>query len=162
MDDVLKRVSETLTAEPVTVTVDIKPYRFWHKWFPPKKKTFHVSQITTGNLFRISKLIAGIDKKLFEGDSSLFEKNIEAMSKYMDDVIQVIAIGIHNKKYPPPKSLIDLIRDNFTAKDLMTVMAVVIKQMDVSSFMITITSIRATSILERPGVNAKSVKEVSQ
>lgn len=152
MNDVLKKVSDTVSNEPIIITVDIKPGKWWQ--FKQKKKVFSITNITLGSLIHIGGLLVSIDKSVFD-PKNLLESNYKAMDKYGHTLAEIVAIAIHNKKGGPSRSLITFVETNFTAIELYNVMGVVIKQMDVSSFMSTIISAKGLNILESQDVNVK-------
>lgn len=168
MNDILQKVADTVTNEPVVVTVDIKPQGWWDrfkfKWkLSSPVKTFSIHQITLGNLIRISKLLTAIDSKIYD-PKQLLESNYQAMEKYGNSLAVVVAIALHNKKEMPGKSQIEFVETNFTAIEILSVLTVVIKQMDIKSFMTTIISVKGINILENrlASVITANGNEVSQ
>lgn len=155
MNEILEKVSDTVTNEPVKVTVDIKPQNKWDKFLrwvkvSPPMKTFYISQITLGNLIRISKLLTSIDSSIFnpKNNDNILNNVYKAMEDHGHSLAVIVAISLYNKKDMPDKSLIEFVETNFTAKEILSVVSVVIKQMDVTSFMTTIISVKGINILE--------------
>ena len=166
MDDVLQRVSDTVTNQPITITVDVKDRSRLDVLLRRNKiRVFEVSQITLGNLIRISKLLREIDVNEFKSitKETILDSNYSLMERHGHCLAKIVATALHNRKNGAPVELIEFIEANFTASELLNVLSVVLKQMDVASFMSTIISIRGLSILENQGANVKSVngKEVS-
>ncbi len=167
MDDIIKRVSDTVTDQPVIITVDIKDRSWMDKLLKRNPvKIFEVKQITLGNLIRISKLLRGIDVGEFNkiSQQNILDSNFNLMEQYGHTLAEIVATALHNKKDPPEQHLVAFIENNFTARELLNVLSVVLRQMDVASFMSTIISIKGLSILENPGANVTNAngKEVSR
>lgn len=152
MEEVLKKVSDTVVQQPVQLEVDIRPAGRAHAWLQriglmPRKRTLTISPITFGNLIRASDLILGIDPKRFNMDN-LLQSNYEAIRDHGQAIARIVAIAIHNGRKEPPAGLIRFILDHFTSHELMTVMSVVLRQMNISDFMTTIISVRGLNVLQ--------------
>lgn len=165
MNDVINKVSDTLTGEPVLITVDVTPKNFLYKlWYGKRKrkKVFTIHLITPGNMIRISKLLNSIDNSLYDlkENGNILDSNWQAIEKYTKVLVEITAIAITNKKEMPPKSLIDFIEYNFTAAELYSVLAVVIKQMDVASFMSTIISVKGLNILVNQDASVRNANGI--
>lgn len=167
----LENVSDSIIEKPVTVEVTIDP-QSWYQgkmqcWFPkffPKKKILQMHPIKLGSLVKISKLLLSIDKDIFD-KNNILESNHRAMDKHGKDLAMVIAIAFHNRKTDPPASLVNMILEQFTPKELLQVSIIVLTQMNVSAFMSSIISVRnGLSILESQDANVTSAEsnEVSQ
>jgi hypothetical protein len=150
--ETLQAVASATIQEPVVMDVDIKPQsRFFallqHWGIRPKKRTLIIEPIVLGNLIRISKLLIEVDMNVFDL-KDLLESNYQAISKYGDIISRIVAIAIHNKKDAPPKSLEAFISYNFTPQELLSVLGIVVQQMNVTGFMSSIISIKGFSVLE--------------
>ena len=170
MNEILEKVADSVTNEPVKITVDIKPQGWVDRVL--KKlglirpvKTFFITQVTLGNLIRISKLLRSIDGSIFnfKNNENILENVYYAMEKHTTSLSTIIAISLYNKKDMPDKSLVDFVETNFNSENMLSVVSVVIKQMDVTSFMTTIISIKGINILESRTANVTNAngKEVS-
>lgn len=167
MEDVLKLVSDTVTNQPVTITVDVKDRTRLDRIFNRNKvRVFQVTQITLGNLIRISKLLRDIDVSDFKNmnKDNILDSNYALMDRYGHTLARIVATALNNRKDQPGEDLIRFIEANFTSSELLNVLSVVLKQMDVASFMSTIISIRGLSILENQSANVTNAngKEVSR
>lgn len=164
-ENTLNRVADAALNEPVKLEIDVKAKNYLHKvlqkigWLKTKEK-FEISGINMGTLIKVSRIVIGIDTSFFTKDN-LLESNFKAMDKYGEDLAKCIAHCIHNKKSEPPQALINFILFNFTSTEMYRVLGIVIKQMDVSSFMSSIISIKGVNILVNPDANVQPVKEMS-
>jgi hypothetical protein len=162
MKETLQAVADAALQEPVIMDVDVKPQsRFFallQKYgLKPKVRTLTIHPIVMGNLIRISKLLIDIDMTVFDL-KQLLESNYQAMAKYGDHVVQVVAIAVHNGKSEPPRELVEFIRYNFTSHELLAVLGLVAKQMNVMSFMSSIISIKGMNVL----TSQKEMSPISQ
>lgn len=152
--ETLSKVSNTVTQEPVELTVTITPRNRFHRWlqnnrwtgrFFPKKQVLLIHPIYMGTLIRISKLLLTIDESQFDQERMLDSAH-RAIEKHGETVIQIIALAIHNRKTDPPASLLALIRDEFQSEMVLTVLMMVLKQMDIQSFTSSIIFMRGLNI----------------
>ena len=163
--ETLQKVAETVLAEPVRVTVDIKPKNHWHRkaqaWgWMPKKKEFPITPICLATLLRISKILLTIDIRLHQDQHKLLNEIYQAIDRHAEKMAMIVALAIRNSDGPVDANLVAFILRNFTAKEIMTVLSVVVKQMDVSSFLSSIISIRGLNVLDTQEIaSAEPVNE---
>jgi hypothetical protein len=166
--ELFKQVSNTINNESITISVIVKNSGWFIRLMIylriiPKVKIFTIKQLVLGNLIRISKLLVGIDRKLydFSTNKDFLESNYTAMSNYGRSLCEIVAIALYNKSDPPGRKLIKFIESNFTAQEILNVMYIIVKQMDVTSFMTTIISVKGIVIHQEKSVSANPVEEVS-
>lgn len=159
MNDTLQQVADTALDQPLTITVDVAPQYWWQRWLQqwriwPKKKQFQLRPLYLGTLLRISRILLAIQWKMPGKEEAhqpnLLELNYEALQNHSGHLAQVVALAITNTDRAPSPALTRFILQNFTSKELMGVLALVLKQMDLSSFMISITSVKGLNVLEMP------------
>lgn len=154
----LAQVADSTLEEPLRITVDVRPQSFLHQkmqqWrWKPKKKEFLLYPICLGNLIRISKLLLSIkldmpDTKDPENSAgSLMDVNYKAMSEHSYTLAEIVALALQNNKQAASPVLIRFILQNFTSKEMMGVLTLVIKQMDLANFMSSIISVRGLNVL---------------
>lgn len=156
--DTLQQVSDATVQEPVSIEVDIKPTHFVHgklqSWgILPKKRSFTLNPITMGSLVRISKLLLDIDLNVYD-TKNIFESNYKSIIQHSQPLAEIVAIAIKNSKRKPSKASIDFIINNFTSKELLMVISIVLRQMDLTSFMSSIISVKGMNIMESRIANA--------
>lgn len=149
----LENVANTVTDEPVELSIDVLPQGWLHRLMLKfeiikKKRVFKLRQITMGNLIRISRLILSVDKIDFTDQEKILEKAMESMAKSGDNISEIVAIAIYNQRASPPASLVKFVKSNFTASELKYVIAIVLKQMNVQDFIISIVSVKGAQILK--------------
>ena len=169
MDNIetLLNVSKTVMEEPTDISVDIAAKNWLHeklqntsflsKWFP-KRRTFIVHPAKLGTLVRISKLLLKIGIPPLTKENFL-QVNYEIAENHGSDLAMIIALAIHNKKSKPSKKLHQLILNEFTPKEIFGVVAIVLKAMDLTSFTLSITSIRGMNVLEMKSADADSASK---
>lgn len=149
----LENVANTITDEPVELAVDIIPQGKIHAILQrigviSKKKVFRLRQITIGNLIRISRIVLSVDTIDFGNEDQILSSAVDSIAKSGDKVAELVAVAIHNKRSAPPKSLIDFVKANFTASELKAVVGIILKQMNVQDFIISIVSVKGIQILK--------------
>lgn len=80
--------------------------------------------------------------------NSFVERSIKGVDLNSELIIQVIALAFMNKEADPSEQLLIRIRRDFTSKDVAEVMGVVLKMMNLTSFMTAIISVRSLDVLE--------------
>lgn len=151
-EQILNATAETILEEPVKVEVEILNLSWWEKvaircGLKRTKKTFFVRPATPGTMIRISKLLLRIPADVYKGGDSFIGANYKIYAEYGETVAEVIAIALKNARQVPTKKEIQFLLDNLTAKELMTLVSIVLKQLDVMNFMSSIISIRGVSLL---------------
>jgi hypothetical protein len=149
MKEFLQQVSDTVTDTPVTVTVTVKPNNRLHAFLQklrilPREKTFYITQIRFGNLVRISNLLVTVGGDL----KDLVTDSYKTIDEYGPVLSRAVAVGLYNRRDEPPVWLQRFIDNNMTSAEMADVLAVVIKQMNVSGFIKSIILIRGLNVLE--------------
>lgn len=158
--ETLEQVSDATLEQPVTITVDVIP-QYWleqklQQWgLLPKKRVFTLRPIYLGTLIKISKILLSLDLKLPETDAGnsggkLLEANYQAIEKHGESLAIIVAYAIRNTNRRVDRRLVRFILQNFTSKELMGVLSLVLKQMNLTSFMTSIISVRGLNVLESP------------
>lgn len=173
--ETLHQVSETTLEQPDRIEVDINPTSRLHallqKWgIAKKKRVFILKPIYLGSMIRISKLILTMDitiPKEGEGRTTrdVLEANYHSIIQHGETLAQIVALAIQNSKEEPKKELIEFIMRNFTSSELVNVLILVLKRMNLSNFMTSIISVRGLNVLgsQTPAlVTAANENEVSQ
>jgi len=164
--DAFRRVSTTVNQDPTEITVVISPINKIHEKLQDikllsklftKQRSFLIYPLKMGSLLKISTLLLSIDKDILD-KNNLLDSNYKAVQQHSKTLCKIIAIAIHNRKSDPPAALVNLIMQQFAPSAILSVLMVVLKAMDVSSFMSCIISIRGLNILE---MNPQSQPESS-
>lgn len=114
-------------------------------WFMPKEKhELVISGCTPGTLYRISAIINRMKAKT---EKKGIDKIFDIVEANTRDLVEVIALGIHNKKGDPPKWLRDALMDEFSFGQLEAIFKRVYGRLDVSTFFGIMGSIREINIL---------------
>lgn len=157
--ETLAAVSDATVQEQLKVEVDIRSTNRFHallqSWgILPKKRVFMLQPITMGSLIRISKLLLKIDMNLYDLNN-LLDSNYKAIEAHAPALAEIVAIALQNSRQQPSQKLIAFILNNFTSKEMMGVLGLVVKQMDLSSFMSSIISVKGMNILESKTATAE-------
>lgn len=156
----LNRVADTLLNEPVEITVDvISPGRIWWKFWvePERQRVFKIHQITYGNLIRISQMLLNVEvDEGFLTSANLMNNTFQILSKHGDTIARIVATALYNRKDEAPIQLIDFIKSNFSSKEIFEVFSIILRQMDITSFISTIITMKGLSVLEEGKKNVMS------
>lgn len=149
MDNVLYKVSSTVTNKPVIVSVEIKPQSKFQSFMQrigllPKVRVFPITQLTYGTLNRISGLLAGMSGEL----DDLVRDSYKKLDAHGAHLCRIIAVVLHNKKSEVPESLYEFVEHNLTTAEMTDVLAVALKQMNVAGFINTIILVNGLNVLE--------------
>ena len=146
---VKKQIADTVLQEGVDFSITINKPTWLHKvGLLPSKRNFNIKPLVTGVLLQISKTIEDMKPMSEEGikDRTLLEVGID-QAKYKDHLIKIIAYAIQNGPGEPSKQLMKFLDRNLTPREMMQVLNVVVRQMDVMSFLSSIMSVKGMSLL---------------
>jgi hypothetical protein len=148
----IDKIPEVLEQKAIKIQFDVKRtgiYRLLQKIkLIEEKKTYEIKPLTLGSLMRISKEVEGISDELFnQKDDNLMAANIKAMGAHSEALARVIAIGLSGRKGEPSTRIVNDVLNNFTPSDMMKVLNIILKQMNVMGFMSSIISIKGMSLV---------------
>lgn len=162
----LEAVSDALTSTETTIEFTVAPQHKLQRWLQkkgwlPSKKKYQMRPITLGNLIRISRLLLTINPDVEQLKKGKFlDISYHAVMNHSETIVKICAIAIKNAKADPGAALQSELRHNLTAKELMTILMIVLQQMDISAFMQSIILIRGLNVLES-GEKKNEPNEVS-
>lgn len=161
--ETLQQASDATVQEPVTIEVDVKPVHFLHRklqqWgILPTKRVFTLHPITLGSLIKISKLLLDIDMSVYDL-KDLMGSNYQSIAQHGELLAKIVAIAIQNNKQQVSEKLLQFILQNFTSREMLGVVSIVIRQMDLSNFMSSIISVKGMNILESKTAAATAANE---
>lgn len=164
MEEILKEVANAVTQEPVFVNVTILPRNRIHKLLQkkklmPAKRTLVLEPVTLGTLIRISKLLVGIDVGVFDMQSQL-ESSYKVIERYGDTAAAIVALAIKNAKERPSPALVRFIKSNLSTQELLYVMSLVLRQMNVTGFMATIISMKGLNMLQKTEMSPTTQRSI--
>lgn len=140
-EKIKQEVVDTILQEGVDFTVTISNPNWLHRIkILPIEKVFKIYPIKLGTLLKIAKILIEINPDQLESlsdgeDGSFLEKGFSIIVNNKDNMIKVIAYGIVNRKREPSKRLINFLDYNLTPKELLKILILVIRQMDVTDFL---------------------------
>jgi hypothetical protein len=149
MEEVLKRASDAVLQETVTFEIDLFPKNGWHAFLQKvglakKKKEFSIRPLTLAQLQRISKLLLPINLEDLTTTAI-----IKLMIEHSSTCAHIVAIAVTESRNNPSKALVELFFNNLSKDDIKTALSIVLGQMHVSDFMISIASIRSLSTMQQ-------------
>jgi hypothetical protein len=117
----------------------------------PKSYKFVLYPIYLGTLQRISKIMVDMEFADKVSQENFQEMGIETMAKHTEDLINIVAIAIHNKEGKPNKRIKKILKRHTTPTELLGLVSYVMMQMDVSGFMKSIISVKGMSLIKQGG-----------
>lgn len=152
MKEILKKTADTLLDQSVTFTVSIEPKSKIHRLLQKVRikateRVFYIHPLTFGTMIKISRLLLDIDVTIFR-QVNMLDGVYKVLNKDGDKIATIVAMAFVNRKKDPENTLIEFIKDNFTSKELLQALMIVLNQMDVTSFMSSIVSIRGLNLLQ--------------
>lgn len=148
----IDKIADTVLQTDITIDFDIRPVSRLHSLMQrvgvmPKKDKYVLKPITMGSLIKISKLLIEIDMNLFDMKNFL-ESSYQAIVKHGETAARVVAIAIHGRPGEVPEQLVESVLNNFTTKELQATMSVILGQMNVQDFMLSIISIKGMNVIQ--------------
>ena len=153
MEDNVKKLESKVTPEEVVntilekgvdFTVTVNKLNLLHRiGLLPSKRKFIIYPIVMGSLLKIANLLSDMDVSYFEDKEKMInlqEVGIDSIAKNKDKMVWVAAYGIVNSEKDPPKSLIRFLDRNLTSKEMLKLVILIVRQMDVSSFLTSTVS----------------------
>lgn len=148
---VQRDVLDTVLQEGIDFYVDVNsPGLLRRLGILPKSKHLIVNPIVMGSLIKISRILLEIEYVDKVKQDDLFDVSIDAMATHTERILDVIVLAIHNSKPAPKPGLKRFLRKNMTPIEMLQILALVIKQMQVSPFVSSIISIKGMSLIEKP------------
>lgn len=143
--------SDTITEQPVKIE-----FEFNNRESIPEGKdpgnSIIIRALTVRTWFRIRPLLLHIDKEDLE---KLIQKEGEAnadipniMSKYDELIVEIVSLGIHNKKSDPPEWFREVLIDNTTWEDMRILLNAIIYRIGFFPFCNSITTLANVSPLK--------------
>ncbi|MGN6352817.1 MAG: hypothetical protein ACTHLB_05475 [Parafilimonas sp.] len=140
----LKETAEVLNEEKYGFYVaEAKRGLFFKK--KTVKKLYHIPQLNLFTMIRISKEVVQMDTDIL--NKGIIDAGMKALDKSGESLIRIIAYAVLNGDAEPSKELLKGL-SNMTADDLLQIIGVVLKQMNLKSFMTSIISITGVNVIE--------------
>lgn len=142
--------SETVTEIPIKI-----PFEFTDKSsLPPGKEpgdSIVIRPLTVRTWFRIRPLLLQIEKedlkKLIHKAGEVNENLPEIMDKYSELLLDIVCLGIHNRKSHPPRWFREVLIDNSTWEDIHILFNAIIYRIGFFPFCNSITTLTNVSPL---------------
>lgn len=141
--------SETITDKAIQI-----PFEFSNKESLPKGKDpgnmIVISPITVRTWFKLKPLILSIESDDFDKMIEKEEKGPESeltklIAKYDNLLLDIICIGIHNKKSNPPEWFREVLKDNCTWMDIYILLNAILFRVGYNPFYNSITTLMNVS-----------------
>lgn len=152
MKEILQKSADTLLDRSVTFTVSVDPKSKLHRILQqlkimPTQRVFEIQPLNFGTMIKISRVLLDIDVAVFR-QTNMLEAVYKVLDTHGDKIASIVAMAFVNRKRDPEPSLIEFVKENFTSKELLQALMIVLNQMDVTSFMSSIVSMRGLNLLQ--------------
>lgn len=146
-NDIEIKAAAAITGETKKVTIRVNNLRWWHRLkLVPIARTYYVRPLSMGSLMRVSKLLLEIGYDIDAADP--WNEGLKAAHQ-AHKMAFVCAIALSNGRENPSRKMVNWLLNNLTPKELLGVLGVVVRQMDMKSFISSIISVRGMSLLNQ-------------
>lgn len=163
--DVIRLEADTVTEQPVRI-----PFKFQDLSSLPEGKklgdSIVISPITVRTWFKLKPLLLQLDKTDIEKimvreGQDVDPETPEIMSKYDTLVLDIVCLGIHNKKSDPPAWFREVLKDNSTWQDIHVLLNAVLFRIGYNPFCKSIMTLKNMSPLDEGEIIALSKNQES-
>lgn len=163
--DVIRLEADTVTEQPIRIPFEFKDLSS----LPEGKKlgdSIVISPITVRTWFKLKPLLLQFDKTDIEKimvreGQDVAPETPEIMSKYDVLVLDIICLGIHNKKSDPPAWFREVLKDNSTWQDIHVLLNAVLFRIGYNPFCKSIMTLKNMSPLDEREIIALSKNQES-
>lgn len=155
MDKEVKQdIVDTILEEGVDFAISVSYPNLLHKLkILPMTKKFIIYPFRLGKLMRVAKILAEIDPEQLEmmrdkEEKSSLQKWLHIIVDNKDRLVEVIALALSGRRTKPSNSLIKFLNNNLTSKELFKILILVIRQMDITSFLASMVSVAGLDLIE--------------
>lgn len=146
---------DMLLEKGIDFSISVKKINLLHRFkIIRSKREFVIYPICLGALLKMSKLLLAMKAgdTLSEGasDQDFINAGIEGIIANKDRMIDVVAIAILNNDKEPTNSFKRFLNKNLTPSEALQLLKVVIKQMDIQSFLAFMVSVGGINLLASP------------
>ena len=152
--EVKQRVADTIFQEGIDFYITVANPGILHRLgIRKKQKYFVIYPLVMGTMVRISHELLEFTRI---GEEDLKEENIlefglEQIMQHKDRMIKIIGLAVTNDREKPSKKLIRFLDRNLTANEMLQVLNIVVRQVDVKDFLKSIISIKGMSLHNQGG-----------
>jgi hypothetical protein len=148
--EILKKAAETIVSKPIKIKIDIVNPTFKEKILLKLKRIkpfreFEVRPLTYGKLMQITEILTSMDVEQFIG-GDLQQACYSLLKDFKNNHAEILAIALTPGRKPCGK-IKDYIIDNTTPQEGLKLCSIVLKQMDLSSFISSIVLMNGLKLL---------------
>lgn len=150
----LKKVVDAAVQEPIGFRIHIKPKNKFHRWLQskgivPATKHFEISPLSLGTCMRISKILVDVQMM----NRGTMDEIIASFQNNSERLAEIVAIAVVNSKTLPSQKLVHFFLYKLSPDELKSLVEIVIDQMKLEAFMITIVSVKGLNVLQTTSPN---------
>jgi hypothetical protein len=161
--EILQQSADTILDKGIKIEVDILHPTLLQKWRGETKRVFWVKGLTLGSLIKISGELLEVDFNIDK--ASVLKGSYKLINDHCLRMAKIIAYAVVNTDSEPPSKLVSFFVNNLNATELLSIVNVVVKSMNLGDFLHSIASISGINILQgmnNASVTTANVNEASQ
>ena len=153
MEQPTGKIVDTILQEGVDFYVTVQKPNLLHKLkLLPLKRRFVIKPIYLGTLLRIAKTLGALKtnpQKISKNSTNIdfMGLGIDSIIQHKDKMVETIALAIVNQSKPPSKRLVRFLDNNLTSKEALQILSIIVKQMDIQSFLALTVSVGGLNLL---------------
>lgn len=153
-NEILSKAADVLVQSSVKIKVDVICTGLIEKYLiklglRKKVREFEMKPLTYAKGIRITKLLIEINADIFKKTDNILSTALDAYANHGDKIAKCIAIAIGDGRMAPDKRLVKFFTENLTPKEGIGIANIIISQLDLSSFMTTIISMKGMSLMKQ-------------
>jgi len=155
-----KDIEKTILEKGVDFVVSVNKKNIFHKLgILQIERKFVIHPLVIGTLLKISNILININNDKLKGaieeekatkkvSDDILNISYESIAESSEKIIRIIAHAIHNSESDPPRRLIRFLKKNLKPTETLKLLNLIIKQMDINSFLACLVSMKGMNIHE--------------
>jgi len=145
----VKNILNTILEKGVDFEVIVLRKNWKHKLkLEPTSRKFTINKLTLGTLLEITKFTTGIEV-LIPSDENFISIGSELMQKNIIPMVNIITLAVKNDSKKSNKKLIQFFLNNLTSEELLKIVILTLRQMDINSFLASIVSVKGMDMMKK-------------
>ena len=154
VEKITPEIIRTILQDGVDFEITVRQRNLFHRLkLISQKRKFMIYPFNLGTLFNISKIILTMKEIELPENEDLFATGIRNIIENKDKMVEIIALGIMNKKISMPWDRVKkwwikrYINNTLEPRELLKIVNLVIAQMDVADFLASTVSIKKLNLV---------------
>lgn len=151
-DKLIQRTAlDAILNEGVDFTIKVANPSLLHKLnLRPLERQFILKPLVVGSVIRITKVMLDMEFPEEKVSAEDFVKqSISLMNTNVPKFVEIIAYAITNQETNPSVSLLKFLKDNLTQQEIMSLLSIIVEQLNIKDFMSSIISLKGVSLIKK-------------